>query len=80
MLSLLCAVITEACYDGFVLPYQIIILHSMKLILLRTGGTSRLQKAPSLNKIDAQQGNSFAFQIFQPRLDETLDSFQKAVH
>ncbi|PRQ38118.1 hypothetical protein RchiOBHm_Chr4g0410241 [Rosa chinensis] len=41
------------------------------------GGTSQLQKAPQQ---DAQQGNSFTFQIFQRTLEEILDSFQKSVH
>ncbi|XP_050385518.1 protein NEDD1 [Argentina anserina] len=41
------------------------------------GGTSQLQKVPQQ---DAQQGNSFTFQIFQRTLEETLDSFQKSVH
>ncbi|KAL6131552.1 hypothetical protein ACLB2K_069927 [Fragaria x ananassa] len=41
------------------------------------GGTSQLPKAPQQ---DAQQGNSFTYQILQRTLQETLDSFQKSVH
>ncbi|KAL6123642.1 hypothetical protein ACLB2K_076161 [Fragaria x ananassa] len=41
------------------------------------GGTSQLPKAPQQ---DAQQGNSFTYQILQRTLEETLDSFQKSVH